>query len=195
MKTFTKRLPVIIDLQPEPQDVVLRLPEWMKYLFILLYVATTIGLALLLRESIQVFKLYQETVQARRTTEETVRQINLMQIRLAENKSAQKDYDLYKLRQRQNIRPGPLLDWIPTLVGKTQRAHTITIEQKGDNLEVRVALEKPIAETIGRVTNAPDGYTLQSSVEETPQFNELPQGQKANLNNEFVALVLQLKKQ
>ena len=40
MKNFTKKLPVIIDLQPEPQDVVLRLPEWMKYLFILLYMAT-----------------------------------------------------------------------------------------------------------------------------------------------------------
>ena len=38
MKTFTKKLPLITDLQPEPQDVVLRLPPWMKYLFILLYI-------------------------------------------------------------------------------------------------------------------------------------------------------------
>jgi len=38
-------------------------------------------------------------VQARRTTENTVREINTMQSKLVDNKSVQRDYDLYKMRQ------------------------------------------------------------------------------------------------
>ena len=195
MKTFTKKLPVITDLQPEPQDVVLRLPPWMKYLFILLYIVTLSGMALLLRESIDEFKLYQDRVQAEHIIADTTRQINALQARLTEDQAIQKDYDNYKLRQKRNTRPGVILNWIPSLITKLERAHTITVEQKGDVTEVRIALEKPIAENTSRMTNAPPGFTLVSSLEETPQYSELPQGQKANPNNEFTALVLQLKKQ
>ena len=195
MKPFTKKLPIIIDLQPEPQEVMLRLPEWMKYFFVLLYIATLTGLALLLQESFDEFKLYQETVQARRMTEDTVRQINTLQSKLAENKTIQREYELYKMRQKQITRPGPILEWIPSLISKTQRANTITLVQTGDSTSVRVTVEKPITEPIGRVSTAPPDYLLQSAGEETPKYNELPKGQKVNINNEFTALVIQLKKQ
>ena len=195
MKAFTKKLPVIIDLQPEPQEVMLRLPEWMKYFFVLLYIATLTGLGLLLRESIDEFKLYNEMVQARRTTENTVREINTMQSKLVDNKSIQRDYDLYKMRQKQITRPGAILEWIPTLISKTQRANTITLLQLGDSASVRVTVEKPITEPVVRISTAPADYLLQSAGEETPKYNELPRGQKANINNEFTAVVIQLKKQ
>jgi len=195
MKPFTKKLPIIIDLQPEPQEVMLRLPGWMKYFFVLLYVATLTGLALLLQESFDEFKLYQEMVQARRMTEDTVRQINTLQSKLVENKTIQREYELYKMRQKQITRPGPILEWIPSLISKTQRANTITLVQTGDSTSVRVTVEKPITEPIGRVSTAPTDYLLQSAGEETPKYNELPKGQKVNINNEFTALVIQLKKQ
>ena len=63
------KLPVIIDLQPEPENTVLRLPDWMKYLFILLYICTLFGMGLLLKEGYGFFKLYQLKVQALRTAE------------------------------------------------------------------------------------------------------------------------------
>jgi len=195
MKPFTKKLPIIIDLQPEPQEVMLRLPGWMKYFFVLLYVATLTGLALLLQESFDEFKLYQEMVQARRMTEDTVRQINTLQSKLVENKTIQREYELYKMRQKQITRPGPILEWIPSLISKTQRANTITLVQTGDSTSVRVTVEKPITEPIVRVSAAPLDYLLQSAGEETPKYNELPKGQKANINNEFTAVVIQLKKQ
>jgi len=195
MKPYTKKLPVIIDLQPEPQEVMLRLPEWMKYFLILLYMATLTGLGLLLRESIDEFRLYNEMIQARRKAEDTVREINAMQSKLVENKSVQKDYDLYKIRQKEITRPGTILEWIPTLMSKTQRANTIAMMQLGDSTSVRVTVEKPVTEPLLRITNAPPDFLLQAAGEETPKFNELPKGQKANINNEFTALVIQLKKQ
>ena len=114
MKTFTKKLPLITDLQPEPQDVVLRLPPWMKYLFILLYIVTLSGMALLLRESIDEFKLYQDRVQAEHIIATRPARYAL-QARLTEDQAIQKDYDNYKLRQNQNARPGVILNWIPSL--------------------------------------------------------------------------------
>jgi hypothetical protein len=118
-----------------------------------------------------------------------------MQSKLVENKSIQRDYDLYKMRQKQIPRPGAILQWIPTLLSKAQRANTITVLQMGESTSVRVTLEKPITETVVRISTAPADYLLQSAGEETPKYNELPKGQKANINNEFTALVIQLKKQ
>ena len=195
MSNFIKQVPCIIDLQPEPQEVIIRLPEWMKYLFVMFYLGSIIGLGFLFDESLKVFKLYQEMVQARRTTENTVKQINALQSKLVENKNIQKEYDQYKLRQKQILRPGPLLEWVPSVVAKTQKAHTITIQQAGEFASVRVALEKPISDTINRNNKAPAEYLTQSYAEETPKFVELPQGQKPNLNNEFTVIAIQLKKQ
>jgi len=65
------KLPVIIDLQPEPDAPLLRLPGWMKYLFVLLYVCTLFGMGLLLKEGYAFFKLYQLKVQALRISETT----------------------------------------------------------------------------------------------------------------------------
>jgi hypothetical protein len=65
----------------------------------------------------------------------------------------------------------------------------------GESTSVRVTLEKPITETVVRISTAPADYLLQSAGDETPKYHELPKGQKANINNEFTALVIQLKKQ
>ncbi len=178
MKTFTKKLPLITDLQPEPQDVVLRLPPWMKYLFILLYIVTLSGMALLLRESIDEFKLYQDRVQAEHIIADTTRQINALQARLTEDQAIQKDYDNYKLRQKQNARPGVILNWIPSLITKLERAHTITVEQKGDVTEVRIALEKPIAENTSRITNAPQDLPWFHPLKKPRNTANCPRGRK-----------------
>ena len=69
------KLPVIIDLQPEPEKAILRLPDWMKYLFILLYICTLFGMGLLLKEGYGFFQLYQLKVQALRTAEQATRDI------------------------------------------------------------------------------------------------------------------------
>ena len=118
-------------------------------------------------------------VQARRMTEDTVRQINTLQSKLVENKTIQREYELYKMRQKQITRPGPILEWIPSLISKTQRANTITLVQTGDSTCVRVTVEKPITEPIGRVSTAPPDYLLQSAGEETPKLQRASKGAKS----------------
>jgi hypothetical protein len=194
MKTYIKKLPHIIDLQPVPEGKAFRLPGWMKYLFIGLYLVTLVGMGMLLHSSIKVFKLYQEMVQARRVAATTIQQINLLQTKLVDCKGVQKEYDTLKLHQYQVTRMGTVLEWIPSLISKAQRAHTIVLQQNGESLTVRITLEKPIADAVARVVKAPTDYVIQSSGEETPKFVDLPQGPKANINNEYTALAIQLKK-
>ena len=195
MKAFTKKLPVIIDLQPEPQEVMLRLPEWMKYFFVLLYVATLTGLGLLLRESIDEFKLYKKWCKPA----EQPKTRCARSTRCSQSSSTTRAFrgitTFTKCAKSRS--PGREQSWngSPTLISKTQRANTITLLQLGDSASVRVTVEKPITEPIVRVSAAPADYLLQSAGEETPKYNELPKGQKANINNEFTAVVIQLKKQ
>ena len=59
MNQHSLKLPVIVDLQPESAEQLLRLPTWMMYLFVLLYLGTLVGLGLLLKESIGFFQLFQ----------------------------------------------------------------------------------------------------------------------------------------
>ena len=103
------RLPVIIDLQPEPDAPILRLPSWMRYLFVLLYICTLFGMGLLLKEGYVFFKLYQLKVQALRISETTTREIAALNEQLMENRRTQHNYEQFKYRQRTVPRPGPLL--------------------------------------------------------------------------------------
>lgn len=194
MNQHPLKLPVIIDLQPEPEEQLLRLPKWMKYLFVVLYLCTLVGLGLLLKESIGFFRLYQAKVQATRIAEHTTRQIAGLNQQLSEYRATQRNYEIFKLRQRQIARPGPLLNWLPLLVGKAQRAHTVTIQQANDRVQTRLTLEKPINEQLPSPPKPPSDYQLLSAGEETPKYNELPANQKPNPNNEFTALAIQLKR-
>jgi hypothetical protein len=188
------KLPVIIDLQPEPEEPLLRLPAWMKYLFVVLYLGTLVGLGLLLKESVGFFRLYQAKVQAMRIAEETTRKIAGLNQQLAEHRATQRTYEVFKLRQRQVARPGPLLNWLPSLVGKTQCAHSLTLQQAGDRVQGRLLLEKPVNDPVVSQPKPPPDYQLLSAGEETPKYNELPANQKPNPNNEFTALAVQLRK-
>jgi hypothetical protein len=194
MNQHPLKLPVIIDLQPEPEEQLLRLPKWMKYLFVVLYLCTLVGLGLLLKESVGFFRLYRAKVQATRIAEQTTRQIAGLNQQLSEYRATQRNYEIFKLRQRQIARPGPLLNWLPLLVGKAQRAHTITIQQASDRVQARLTLEKPINEQVTSPPKPPSDYQLLSAGEETPKYNELPANQKPNPNNEFTALAIQLKR-
>lgn len=189
------KLPVIIDLQPEPDAPILRLPGWMKYLFILLHVCTLFGMGLLLKEGYAFFKLYQLKVQALRISETTMREIATLNVQLMENRRAQNNYEQFKHRQRIIARPGPLLGWLPTLVGRAQRAHYITLQQANDRLNVRLTLEKPIADSVGQNPAPPSDYQIIQAGEETPKYQELPANQRPNPRNEYTAFAMQLKKQ
>lgn len=189
------KLPVIIDLQPEPDAPILRLPGWMKYLFILLHVCTLFGMGLLLKEGYAFFKLYQLKVQALRISETTTREIATLNVQLMENRRAQNNYEQFKHRQRIIARPGPLLGWLPTLVGRAQRAHYITLQQANDRLNVRLTLEKPIADSVGQNPAPPSDYQIIQAGEETPKYQELPANQRPNPRNEYAAFAMQLKKQ
>lgn len=189
------KLPVIIDLQPEPDAPILRLPGWMKYLFILLHVCTLFGMGLLLKEGYAFFKLYQLKVQALRISETTTREIATLNVQLMENRRAQNNYEQFKHRQRIIARPGPLLGWLPTLVGRAQRAHYITLQQANDRLNVRLTLEKPIADGVGQNPAPPSDYQIIQAGEETPKYQELPANQRPNPRNEYTAFAMQLKKQ
>lgn len=189
------KLPVIIDLQPEPDAPILRLPGWMKYLFILLHVCTLFGMGLLLKEGYAFFKLYQLKVQALRISETTTREIATLNVQLMENRRAQNNYEQFKHRQRIIARPGPLLGWLPTLLGRAQRAHYITLQQANDRLNVRLTLEKPIADSVGQNPAPPSDYQIIQAGEETPKYQELPANQRPNPRNEYTAFAMQLKKQ
>lgn len=189
------KLPVIIDLQPEPDAPLLRLPGWMKYLFILLYVCTLFGMGLLLKEGYAFFKLYQLKVQALRISETTTREIATLNEQLMENRRTQHNYEQFKYRQRTVPRPGPLLGWLPALVGRAQRAHYITLQQANDRVNVRVALEKAIADGVVQNPAPPSDYQIIQAGEETPKYQELPANQRPNPKNEYTAFAIQLKKQ
>ena len=190
---YTKKLPVIIDLQPEPESLV-RLPQWMMYLFAIFYIIALIGTGLVLRESTKFFNLYQEMENARKLAAQTTAQINVDQKMLSDYRQIQADYDTYKHKQKNLARPGVLLDWIPSLLARDQKAWSITMQQIGENVEIRLTLEKPIAESITQPTKGPSGYQLVSSDEQTPKFNELPVNQRPSPNNEYTALVVNLRK-
>ncbi len=189
------KLPVIIDLQPEPEAAILRLPSWMKYLFLLLYVCTLFGMGLLLKEGYGFFKLYQLKVQALRAAEQATRDIAALNQKLVENRRTQNSYEQFKYRQRVIARPGPLLDWLPTLVGRAQRAHFISLQQANDKVNVRITLEKAIADGVIQNPAAPPDYQVVQSGEETPKYQELPTNQRPSPKNEYAALAVQLKKQ
>jgi hypothetical protein len=188
------KLPVIIDLQPEPENAILRLPDWMKYLFILLYICTLFGLGLLLKEGYGFFQLYQLKVQALRTAEQATRDIAGLNQTLVENRRTQNSYEQFKYRQRTIARPGPLLDWLPTLVGRAQRAHFISLQQANDRVNVRVTLEKAIADSVIQNPAPPPDYQIVQSGEETPKYQELPTNQRPSPKNEYAAFAAQLKK-
>ncbi len=189
------KLPVIVDLQPEPETAILRLPGWMKYLFFLLYVCTLFGMGLLLKEGYGFFKLYQLKVQALRAAEQATRDIAALNQKLVENRRTQNSYEQFKYRQRVIARPGPLLDWLPTLVGRAQRAHFISLQQANDKVNVRITLEKAIADGVIQNPAAPPDYQVVQSGEETPKYQELPTNQRPSPKNEYAALAVQLKKQ
>lgn len=189
------KLPVIIDLQPEPEAAILRLPGWMKYLFLLLYVCTLFGMGLLLKEGYGFFKLYQLKVQALRAAEQATWDIAALNQKLVENRRTQNSYEQFKYRQRVIARPGPLLDWLPTLVGRAQRAHFISLQQANDKVNVRITLEKAIADGVIQNPAAPPDYQIVQSGEETPKYQELPTNQRPSPKNEYAALAVQLKKQ
>ena len=189
------KLPVITDLQPEPDAPILRLPGWMKYLFILLHACTLFGMGLLLKEGYAFFKLYQLKVQALRISEATTRDIAGLNEQLMENRRAQTDYEQFKHRQRIIARPGPLLGWLPSLVGRAQRAHYITVQQANDRVNVRLTLEKAIADGVVQNPAPPADYQIVQAGEETPKYQELPANQKPNPRNEYSAFAMQLKKQ
>lgn len=188
------KLPVIIDLQPEPDLPILRLPGWTQHLFLLLYLCTIIGLGLLLKEGYAFFKLYQLKVQALRIAETTTQDIARLNEQLAENRRAQSNYDQFKHRQRMIARPGPLLEWLPSLVGRAQRAHYITLQQVNDRVNVRLTLEKLIAEGVGDNPAPPPDYQILQAGEETPKYQELPANQRPNPRHEYTAFALQLKR-
>jgi len=194
MNQHPLKIPVIVDLQPEPAEQLLRLPTWMMYLFVILYLSTLVGLGLLLKESIGFFQLFQAKVQATRIAEQTTRNIAGLNQQLSEYRATQRQYVIFKLRQRQIARPGPLLNWLPSLVGKAQRVHSIIIQQANDRVQARLTLEKPINDQMTGSPKPPQEYQLISAGEETPKYNELPANQKPNPNNEFTALAIQLKK-
>jgi len=189
------KLPVVIDLQPEPDAPILRLPGWMKYLFILLYVCTLFGMGLLLKEGYAFFKLYQSKVQALRISETTTRKIATLNEQLMENRRTQNDYEQFKYRQRNVTRPGPLLGWLPTLVGRAQRAQFITLQQGSDRVNVRLTLEKAVADGVVQNPAPPADYQIMQAGEETPKYQELPANQRPNPKNEYTAFAMQLKKQ
>jgi len=189
------KLPVVIDLQPEPDAPILRLPGWMKYLFILLYVCTLFGMGLLLKEGYAFFKLYQLKVQALRISETTTRKIATLNEQLMENRRTQNDYEQFKYRQRNVTRPGPLLGWLPTLVGRAQRAQFITLQQGSDRVNVRLTLEKAVADGVVQNPAPPADYQIMQAGEETPKYQELPANQRSNPKNEYTAFAMQLKKQ
>ena len=195
MNDISKRMPVVVDLQPLQADASINLPKWMLYLFIFAYLCTLGGLGMLLNESISVFRLYQETIQAKHITEETVRQITALQGKLSDNKKIDQDYNSFKNLQYKLARPGPIIDWIPFLVPKTQRITTFTMQQIGDVTSLRITIEKPIADSVAKPNQGPSGYTIKAYNEDTPKFTELPQGGKGNPNNEFTTLIIDLKKQ
>src|ERR1035441_2817727 len=175
------KLPVIIDLQPEPENTVLRLPDWMKYLFILLYICTLFGMGLLLKEGYGFFKLYQLKVQALRTGEQATRDIAALNQKLVESRRTQNSYEQFKYRQRAIARPGPLLDWLPTLVGRAQRANFVSLQQANDKVNVRVTLEKAIADSVVQNLAPPTDYQIVQSGEETPKYQELPTNQRPKI--------------
>ena len=188
------RLPVIIDLQPEPDAPILRLPSWMRYLFVLLYICTLFGMGLLLKEGYAFFKLYQLKVQALRISEATTRDIAALNGTLMENRRAQNNYEQFRHRQRIIPRPGPLLGWLPTLVGRAQRAHYVTLQQVNERVNVRLTLEKAIAEGVVQNPTPPADYQIVQAGEETPKYQELPANQRPNPRNEYTAFAMQLKK-
>lgn len=188
------RLPVIIDLQPEPDAPILRLPDWMKYLFVLLYACTLFGMGLLLKEGYAFFKLYQLKVQALRIAESTTRDIAALNEQLMENRRAQNNYEQFKHRQWIIARPGPLLGWLPTLVGRAQRAHYVTLQQVSERVNVRLTLEKAIADGVVQNPTPPADYQIVQAGEETPKYQELPANQRPNPRNEYTAFAMQLKK-
>lgn len=191
MRTFQKQLPAIIDLQPLPADASVILPKWILYLFVCAYLCTFAGLFMLLKESYSVVRLYQETVQARRVTEDTVHHITDLQTKLSDAKSIQRDYESFKLRQTYNARPGPIMDWIPSLIPKTQRATALTISKAGDTTTVRLTIEKPIADQVTKISVGPDGYIVKAVDNDNPRFSEIPTG-KSDPNNEFITQVITL---
>lgn len=194
MNQHPLKLPAIVDLQPEPAEQLLRLPTWMMYLFVILYLCTLVGLGLLLKESIGFSQLFQAKVQATRIAEQTTRNIAGLNQQLSEYRATQRQYVIFKLRQQQIARPGPLLNWLPSLLGKAQRVHSIIIQQANDRVQVRLTLEKPINDQMTGSPKPPQEYQLISAGEETPKYNELPANQKPNPNNEFTAVAIQLKK-
>lgn len=191
---YQQYLPILVDLQPEPEEKLLRLPSWMKYLFVALYFCALVGLGFLLKEGFYFFKLYQAKVQALRIAEETTKSIMLINQQLSENKAAQATYEQFKLKQRRIARPGPLLEWVPLLIGRAQRAHNITIQQANDRVQIRVTLEKPSSDPVETSVKPPADYQVLSATEETPKYNDLPANQRPNPNNEYAALLIQLRK-
>jgi len=172
----------------------LRLPEWMKYFFVLLYIATLTGLGLLLRESIDEFKLYNEMVQARRTTENTVREINTMHQSSWTTRAFRGITTSTKCAKSRS--PGREQSWNGSQRSSARRKEPTPLHccSWGQRERARDGGEAH-HRAIVRISTAPADYLLQSAGEETPKYNELPRGQKANINNEFTAVVVQLKKQ
>jgi len=112
-----------------------------------------------------------------------------------DNRRTQNNYEQFKYRQRTVTRPGPLLGWLPTLVGRAQRAHYITLQQANDRVNVRLTLEKAIAESVVQNPTPPSDYQIIQAGEETPKYQELPANQMPNPKNEYTAFAMQLKKQ
>ena len=96
MNQHPPKLPAIVDLQPEPAEQLLRLPTWMMYLFVILYLGTLVGLGLLLKESIGFFQLFQAKVQATRIAEQTTRNIAGLNQQLSEYRATQRQYVIFK---------------------------------------------------------------------------------------------------
>ena len=151
-------------------------------------------MGLLLKEGYGFFQLYQMKVQALCTAEQATRDIAALNQKLVENRRTQNSYEQFKYRQRTIARPGPLLDWLPTLVGRAQRAHFISLQQANDKVNVRVTLEKAIADSVLQNPAPPPDYQIIQSGEETPKYQELPTNQRPSPKNEYAAFAAQLKK-
>lgn len=190
----TRILPIIIDIQPEPADKIIRLPNWFKYLFLICYLAAVVGTILFGREAYYFSHLYADKVQAKHLADKTKNEIAQLQRVLETNKKVQSDYDFFKLKQKAVSRPGIIFNWVPLLVKKDQNAQTITLQVVGQDLNLRVALQTPFNEPVVTGFKGPEGYTVFSSGEDAAHYNEMPSNTKPAQNMQYTVVTAQLRK-
>ena len=187
-------LPIVVDIQPEPEEKIIRLPEWFKYLFLFCYFAAIIGTILFGREAYYFSHLYADKLQAQKLSDKTKIEISQLQHELESNKKIQSDYDFFKVRQKSVVRPGVIFNWLPLLVKKDQNAQTITLQLAGQDINLRVALQTPLNEPVVTGFKGPDGYTVFSSGEDAAHYNEMPSNNKPAQNMQYTVVTAQLRK-